>query len=321
MSTLPLRVIGLGVFLLTTAAAASMSSSLSAVQNPPTAISDHRVTVGGQEVRYLRAGSQGTPIVLLHGWPQSAEQWRHVMPILARNHVVYALNLRGVGGTSAPTQDWRKETLARDLEAFLTQLNIDRPMLAGHDIGGIVAYAFARLYPARLRGVAVLDVPLPGLDPWDAIARSPHAWHYDFHAQQPLAEKLVTGRQAVYFRYFIDRVAKHPKAIEDEAVGVYAAAYASPGSLQAGFEFYRAFAADATFLAAQRSELDLPLLLVGGDSGMGSNLPVLAQALRNVGARDVRSVVIKDSGHWLAEEQPVSTAEALASFARDVRLR
>ena len=97
-------------------------------------------------------------------------------------------------------------------------------MIAGHDIGGMVAYAYARLFPSTASGVAILDVPIPGLAPWDAIASSPHAWHFDFHAQVPLAEALVSNTQATYFRYFINRVGKHPAAISDEAVRTYARA-------------------------------------------------------------------------------------------------
>lgn len=284
-------------------------------------ISEHHLQVGEQTVRYLRAGSRGTPIVLLHGWPQSADQWRRVMALLAPDHIVIAPDLRGIGGTSAPAQDWRKETLARDIHAFIRALKIESPVLAGHDIGGMVAYAYARLFPSTVGGVAILDVPIPGLAPWDAIASSTHAWHFDFHAQVPLAEALVSGREATYFRYFINRVGKHPAAISDEAVRTYAAAYGTPERLSAGFGFYRTFPADSAFFAAQRDRLDLPLLLVAADNSLGAGLHTLAGSLRAHGAQYLRTVVIPDSGHWVAEEQPQATAGALARFATEVTTR
>lgn len=311
-------VIGISVLLLPAAGSAAPEAATSAAM---ISITEHRVQVGDQTVRYLRAGSRGTPIVLLHGWPQSGDQWRQVMALLASDHIVIAPDLRGVGGTSAPTKDWRKETLARDIHAFVRALRIDDPVVAGHDIGGMVAYAYARLFPRTVAGVAVLDVPLPGLAPWDAIASSPHAWHFDFHAQAPLAEALVRGRQATYFRYFINRVGKNPAAISDDAVRTYAAAYGSSERLSAGFEFYRAFPADGTFFASQRDRLDVPLLLVAADKSLGAGLEALATALRGNGVQDLRSVVIPDSGHWVAEEQPKATATALARFVADVRKR
>lgn len=272
------RALAPGISLLATPLSGGGALAAPVAQAPAVAISEHRIQVGEQQVRYLRAGSRGTPIVLVHGWPQSADGWREVMTLLAVEHIVIAPDLRGIGGTSAPTQDWRKETLARDLYAFLQAMNLQKPVLAGHDIGGMVAYACARLFPNTLSGVAILDVPLPGIDPWDAVAGSAHAWHFDFHAQKPLAERLVSGRQAAYFRYFIGSVAKRPAAISDDAVRMYAAAYGSPESLSAGFELYRAFPADAAFIVA-------------------------------------------DSGHWLAEEQPRATADALSRFAGEVALR
>jgi pimeloyl-ACP methyl ester carboxylesterase len=315
---LHMLVLSLSVLLLLgTGTAAPQTSSATVVAS----ISEHHLQVGEQKFRYLRAGSRGTPIVLLHGWPQSADQWRRVMTLLASDHIVIAPDLRGIGGTSAPTKDWRKEALARDIHAFIRSLKIESPVIAGHDIGGMVAYAYARLFPSTASGVAILDVPIPGLAPWDAIASSPHAWHFDFHAQVPLAEALVSGRQATYFRYFINRVGKHPAAISDEAVRTYAAAYGSPERLSAGFGFYRAFPADSAFFASQRDRLDLPLLLVAADNSLGAGLQALAESLRGHGAQDLRSVVVPDSGHWVAEEQPRATADALARFAAEVTKR
>lgn len=141
-----------------------MSSFVSHAAQTP--VQDQTIRAGGQTFRYLSAGTSGPAIVLLHGWPQSADEFREIMPILARTHIVYAPDLSGIGGTTAPLQDWRKETLARDVKRFVDALQLEKPLLVGHDIGGMVAYAYARQFQNQLSGVVILDVPIPRLAPW-----------------------------------------------------------------------------------------------------------------------------------------------------------
>lgn len=130
-----------------------------------TAIADRTLSLDHQTFRYLTAGTEGPPIVLLHGWPQSADEFREIIPELSEHYTVYAPDLSGIGGSTAPGQDWGKEALARDIDTFINALDIDDPLIVGHDIGGMVAYAYARLFPEELLGVAILDVPIPGLGP------------------------------------------------------------------------------------------------------------------------------------------------------------
>lgn len=283
------------------------------------AIADRLVTRGEQSVRYLEAGAGDTLVVLLHGWPANADNWREVMPLLAARYRVVAPDLRGVGGSSSRSRDYSKAALARDIHAFVRGLGARRVFVVGHDIGGMVAYAYGRQFPTEVAGVAILDVPVPGFAPWDSVAASPHAWHYGFHAQRPLAEALVAGRQATYFRYFVDQTAGNPGAIEDREIARFARAYASTAQLAAGFGFYRTFDQDKAFNAAQRGPLSVPLLLLGGDRAMAETLPVTAQALRAHGATDVRTATITQSGHWLPEEQPAQVAEAIDRFVGDSR--
>lgn len=284
-----------------------------------TTIVQHDVRIGNQQVRYLRAGSGPTTIVLLHGWPQSSHEWRRVMPLLADRYTVIAPDLRGIGGTSSPSDDFEKTTMARDVHGLITRLSVRRVVMVGHDIGGMVAYAYARLYPREIIGVAVLDAPLPGVEPWNAIQNSSNAWHFDFHGQDPLAERLVEGRQAAYFRYMIDRVSIRDSAISDADIAAYVSAYSSPASLSAGFEWYRAFPADGTFNASRRERLDVPVLLAGGDGSMGSSLVQIEQGLRSLGVRNIRLAVIANSGHHVAEENPQATAMTIATFADSLR--
>lgn len=278
-------------------------------------ISDRTAQVGDQTVRYLAAGTAGKAIVLLHGWPQSADEFKKIIPGLAEKYRVYAPDLGGIGGSTAPNQRWDKASLATDIKAFADHLGLEDPLVVGHDIGGMVAYAYARQYPGELSGVAILDVPIPGLEPADAIAASSHAWHYDFHNQVGLAETLVQGRQAEYFGYFIHKVAANPDAISIDEIAVYAKAYETPESLRAGFELYRAFGDDAAFFQAQDSHFTVPMLVVGAEFSTGGALPIMEQSFARQGATDITTVEVKGAGHWLAEEQPVATVQAIEDFA------
>ena len=278
-------------------------------------MSDQTVQVGDQTVRYLAAGIGDKAIVLLHGWPQSADEFKAIIPDLAEDYRVYAPDLSGIGGSTAPNQRWDKASLAADVKAFADHLGLEDPLIVGHDIGGMVAYAYARQYPDELSGVAILDVPIPGLDPADAIAASSHAWHYDFHNQVGLAEKLVQGRQVEYFSYFINKVTANPEAISTDEIEVYAKAYETPESLRAGFEFYRAFDDDAAFFQAQNSQFTVPVLVVGAEFSTGGALPIMEQSFAKQGATDITTVLVEGSGHWLAEEQSVATVQVIEDFA------
>ncbi|MCD1633905.1 alpha/beta hydrolase [Martelella mediterranea] len=278
-------------------------------------IMDRTVQVGDQSVRYLAAGTGDKAIVLLHGWPQSADEFRKIIPDLAEGYHVYAPDLSGIGDSTAPNQRWNKAALAGDVKAFADHMGLKDPLVVGHDIGGMVAYAYARLYPDALSGVAILDVPIPGLDPADAIAATAHAWHYDFHNQVGLAETLVEGRQAAYFGYFINKVSANPKAISREDIAVYAKAYETPESLRAGFELYRAFDEDAAFFKAQVSRFTVPMLVVGAEFSTGGALPIMEDSFARQGATDITTVIVEGSGHWLAEEKPAATVQAIEDFA------
>ena len=279
------------------------------------AISEHTINTGEQTVRYIAAGSEGIPIVFVHGWPQCADEFRHVMRHLSGKYRLFAMDLRGIGGTTTPSQDWTKETLAHDLHAFVQTLELERPIVIGHDIGGAVAYAHGRLFSENLRGIGVLDLPLPGLAPWDDVVMSAMAWHFDFHGQKPLAEDLVSGRQKTYLRYFYDQVAFRPEAISDEDVDLYAAAYETRDQLTAGFELYRAFPIDAEFGRKHTAKFELPMLLAGGSHACGQMREDISGALKQNGVTNLTSVVIEDSGHWVCDEQPEATATVIDSFA------
>jgi pimeloyl-ACP methyl ester carboxylesterase len=270
--------------------------------------------VNGTTLHYVRGGS-GPAVILLHGFPQDWYEFHEVMPPLAKRFTVVAVDLRGIGGSSATAGGYDAVNLAQDIRALAGQLNMERVYLVGHDIGGIVAYAYARLYPTETRGVMTLDVPLPGIEPWNEVKANPVLWHINFHQTPDLPEELIAGRQAIYFRHFFDLGTVNQAAIGDDDAAHYVSAYAAPGQLRAAFEMYRAFPANETFNAAQRGPIDLPLVLAGGDKSFGSLLPGIADTLRTYGWTSVTVEVIENAGHYVADEQPAAVAELIELYA------
>ena len=206
--------------------------------------------------------------------------------------------------------------LAEDVHQLARHLGLEKPYIAGHDNGGMVAYALARLHPEATRGVMVLDVPIPGLEPWEQVKADPVLWHFGFHQTANAPERLIAGREAVYFReVFFNRLARNREAISDEDLAHYVRSYALPEQLRAALEFYRAYPENERFNAAQRDRIDLPIVLAGGDDSMAPLNPTVARALRDYGWRNVSVEIIANSGHQVVDEQPAAVADLLERYA------
>jgi pimeloyl-ACP methyl ester carboxylesterase len=270
--------------------------------------------VNGTTLHYVRGGA-GPAVILLHGFPQNWSEFQGVMPRLAESFTVIAVDLRGIGGSKATPGGYDAANLAKDVYQLARQLKLERAYIVGHDIGGIVAYAFARLHPEGVRGVMILDVPLPGIEPWEDVKADPLLWHINFHQTPDLPEKLIAGRQTTYFRHFFDLGTANGAAISDDDATRYASAYATPEQLRAGFEMYRAFAASEKFNAAQRGAIHVPLVLAGGDHGFGPLLPDIARTLQAHGWTDVSVELIENSGHYVADEHPDALATLIERYA------
>lgn len=270
--------------------------------------------VNGTTLRYVRGGA-GPAVILLHGFPQDWYEFHKVMPRLAKKFTVIAADLRGIGGSKATPRGYDAANLAEDIRQLAQQVNLERAYLVGHDLSGIVAHAFARLYPEETRGVMILDVPLPGIEPWEEVTADPLLWHINFHRTPDLPEKLIAGRQAVYFRHFWSLGTVDGDAISDDGAAHYASAYAAPEQLRAGFEMYRALPTNEKFNATQRSAIDVPLVLAGGDHGFGPLLPGVAETLQAYGWTNVAVETIENSGHYVADEQPDAVAALIERYA------
>jgi pimeloyl-ACP methyl ester carboxylesterase len=265
--------------------------------------------VYGVRLHYLVAG-QGSPVVLLHGYTQTSHMWRPLMAELAGTHTVIAPDLRGVGQSSIPLDGYTKAAMAQDIHALVQSLGHERIRIAGHDIGLMVAYAYAAQYPSEVDRIALLDAFLPGVGNWRDVWLLRDLWHFHFYGETPLA--LVDGRERIYFEHFWnDFAADRMRSVPERDRRIYAEAYARPGGMRAGFEIFRAFERDAEeFARFAQTPLSMPMLVLTGEKASGD---VLIRQARLV-ATDVEGIVVRGSGHWLMEEAPDQVIPKLIEF-------
>ncbi len=277
----------------------------------------HYAEVGEVMLHYVKSGS-GPPLVLLHGWPQTWYEWRHVMPALAERFTVIAPDMRGLGDSSRPLTGYDKRTVSNDIWRLVTEnLGHKTFHLAGHDWGGPTAYALAASHPEAITRLAIIDVVIPG-DGGD-FSQGGRRWHHQFHMTPDLPEALVQGRERIYLKWFYDTFAYRPGSIDEAALDEFTRTYSQPGALRAGFAYYRALPEDAKINAAQLAtgfRLPMPVLAVGGavsyPHGRGRG-PDVEASLRRV-AGNVTGHVIPESGHFVPEEAPEVLAKLMLDF-------
>lgn len=270
-------------------------------------------THDGVRIGYRVAGS-GPAVLLVHGWPQSGHTWHSIAADLARDHRVVVPDYRGAAGSDKPASGYDKATMAADLRAVLTDAGVDEAHIVGHDIGMMVAYAFARRYPAATRTLTLIDGLVPGTPMFTRMMSSLGPWHFGFHSQVPLATALVTGRERAYFDHFFDGAMVDATAMTDTDRDFYAAAFRTPEALAAGFRTYAAAttvdAEDNARTLATDGKLTVPVLGIGGAASTG---PWLDAILTEV-ADDVRTTSVEGAGHFLPEENPRAIIDALRRF-------
>lgn len=272
-------------------------------------IQDRFATVGSVRLHYLEAG-KGEPIILLHGYAQNSHMWRPLMPLLAKTNLVIAPDLRGFGQSSKPSGGYDKKTMAQDVHGLVTSLGIKRANVVGHDIGLMVAYAYAAQYPSEVDRIVLMDAFLPGVGDWKSVWLLRDLWHFHFYGETPL--KLVAGRERIYFEHFWNDFAADPKhSVSEPDRRFYAKAYAQPGAMRAGFEVFRNFEQDAKdFADFAQTKLTMPMLVLAGEKASGQFLIDQGKLVDT----NVEGVVIKGSGHWLIDERPKETMDALVKF-------
>ena len=276
------------------------------------AVQSKFATVNGIRMHYLTAG-QGPPVLLLHGFAETSHMWLPLIPKLAATHTVIAPDLRGYGDSEKPATGYEKKNMAQDVHALMASLGDKRVEVVGHDIGLMVAYAYAAQYPDEVERIALMDAFLPGVGDWRSVWLLRDLWHFHFYGKTPL--RLVAGRERIYLEHFWNDFAADPHHSVSEADRrYYARKYAQPGAMPAGFETFHAFEQDAKdFAALAATKLTMPMLVLTGEKASGNGLIDQARLIDS----NMRGVVGPGSGHWLMEEAPQIVIPELVSFLNE----
>jgi pimeloyl-ACP methyl ester carboxylesterase len=268
----------------------------------------------GLRIHYVSAGAGERVIVLLHGFPQTWHEWHRVIPgLVEAGYRVIAPDYRGAGQSTRTAGGYDKRTMAGDIRRLIRDhLKIEVPVvLVGHDIGLMVAYAYAQSWRNEVSHLVIIDAPLPGTAVFDRLRSDPRLWHFAFHGARDVAEMLVAGRERPYLQHFFFARSWNPSAIQ---LDIYVDTYSAPGAMRAGFELYRAFDRDGEDnreALKVNGKLTIPVLAVAGT--ISNSGPQLEGMMEEVAER-VMAVRIPETGHWVPEENPEELVKALTEF-------
>ena len=265
--------------------------------------------IDGAKLHYMRAG-HGTPLILLHGYAETSLMWKPIIPVLAQRFTVIAPDLPGIGDSDIPADGLDMKNAAVRIHDLAKSLGVQNAEVVGHDIGLMVAYAYAAQFPTEVTKLVLMDAFLPGVEGWEAVYNNPAIWH--FRSNGPTPEALVQGRERTYFDYFWnDFAADKTHSIPEADRKAYADAYARPGRMHAGWAYFVSFLQAAKdFAQLSQTKLTMPVLTIGGDKSLGEALGQQAKLV----AKDTTVVVLKNTGHWVLEENAKETIEVLQKF-------
>jgi pimeloyl-ACP methyl ester carboxylesterase len=265
--------------------------------------------IDGVQIHYRTAGD-GPAVILLHGYAETSRMWIPIIPRLAERFTVVAQDLPGIGDSSIPSSGLDMTTSAVRIHTLAASLGIRKAAVVGHDIGLMVAYAYAAKFSQEVTKLAIMDAFLPGVDRWEPIYNHPGYWHFRFNGPTP--EALVEGRERIYFEYFWnDFAADKARSIPEDDRAAYTSAYSRPGRMRAAWAYFVSFLKAAEdFAVFARTKLPMPVLAIGGDKSLGEDL---GQQAKLIGT-DVSVIVLKNAGHWIMEESPTETMDALLKF-------
>ena len=278
-------------------------------QHAPNAIDSRFSDVQGTKLHYLTAG-RGPAVVLLHGYTQTSRMWRPLILKLTEKFTVIAPDLPGIGDSAIPKDGLDMKTAAIRVHALTKSLGVTKARVVGHDIGLMVAYAYAAQFPTEVEKLVVMDAFLPGVPGWELAYDNPDLWHFRFHGPTP--EALVQGREKIYFAYFWnDLAADKMRSLSAADRESYVAAYARPGRMRAGWAYFAAWPDTAKdFAQMAQTQLNMPVLSIAGEKASAA---ILGPQMKRV-ATNVTVIELKDTGHWLMEERPKETMDALIAF-------
>ena len=292
----------LSIFLSVCAAAAASPSA-------DKEIASRDALVDGFKIHYMTAG-HGPTVILLHGYAETSRMWRPIIPLLAAKFTVIAPDLPGIGDSEIPKDGLNMKAAAVRIHALAKSLGITKARVVGHDIGLMVAYAYAAQYPEETEKLVVMDAFLPGVAGWEQVYNNPGIWHFRFNGPTP--EALVKGRERTYFEhYWNDFAADKSHSIPEADRVAYTAMYARPGRMRAGWQYFVSFIQAAKdFEELSKTKLTMPVLAIGGEKANGE---ILGLQIKIV-ATNATEIVLKNTGHWVLEENPKETTEALMNF-------
>jgi pimeloyl-ACP methyl ester carboxylesterase len=284
----------------------SFAANVRAVADP---IASKNAEVEGLKLHYLASG-HGPAVILLHGYTQTSRMWRPIIPLLAEKFTVIAPDLPGIGDSDIPKDGLDMKNAAIRIHALAKSLGLVKARVVGHDIGLMVAYAYASMYPNETEKLVVMDAFLPGVEGWEPYYNNPNLWHFRFHGEYP--ERLVQGREQIYFAYFWNVLAADKtRSIPEADRKAYVEAYARPGRMRAGWAYFAAWPETAKdFADMAKTKLTMPVLAIAGERASAGTLMPQMKLVAN----DVAAVTLKDTGHWLMEERQKETVEALMKF-------
>jgi pimeloyl-ACP methyl ester carboxylesterase len=264
------------------------------------------------KIHYLKSGTGNKTLVLIHGFGDTSHMWIPLFEEFGKQFTIIAPDMRGLGDSSRPQSGYDKKTIANDIHELVKSLGYEKIDLVGHDIGLMVAYAYAAQYPNEVEKLALLEAPIPGIgEIWEKVYTTPALWHFHF-VNSPIALKLVKGRERIFLEHFWQTLSPHPETFSEADRELYAKSYAQEGAMRAAFEMFKLFntqdAADNQKFAA--GKLTMPVLTIEGDKAMAGALEVQAKMV----ATNVTSIKFQDTGHWLMEQRPAETKAALLKF-------
>lgn len=269
-----------------------------------------QICVDGIDIKYYDEG-EGEVVLLLHGWPQTAYVWRKIFPVLTDTFRVIALDLPGTGG-SGPAKAYDTRSIAKIINDFIDQLHLGKIHLVGRDVGAWVSVSFALHFGSQLKTLSILDAGIPGLMPKDTFKPENAAkiWQFYFHGINEMPEFLIKGKEKEYLSWYFKNKSHRKEAISEDDLNYYAEEFIKNN----GFGYYRGFSESAKQNLTVREKIEVPILAIGAEFAIGDGIGI---AMKKV-ADDVEAVILKDSGHYVPEEQPEVLLEFLMKHLKKI---
>lgn len=282
----------------------------------PEGFSSNKVRANGID-QYFITGGKGEALLLLHGFPQTSYEWFHIMIPLSEKFRLIIPDLRGAGNSDKPKSDvgYSKALIATDIYKLLEHLKVDNVSIAGHDIGGMVAYTFAQVYPKIVKKLVFIDFALVGYEPfWSKLNSSYNLWHFGFF-QKNWALVVFKGNENVLVKNFIEELTYDPKRLDAKSLKLYSKYLKADNGLEGQFNYYKAFPQDTIDNEMYtKTKIKAPTLIISGEKSMGRENTMYNIFKNLVETEKLQNLIVQEAGHWVIEEQEKVVLSALLKF-------